>query len=131
MDFHSLLHAELTRRQRANPRYSLRAFARHLGIDHSSLSQILRRRRRLTARALRRLGAMLRVPARDIERAALQANADAVVQVVADPAFKPNCRWIASKLGIPLEDVQIALHEVLRTRRVVMRAHDRWETMHG
>ena len=131
MDFHELLQSELIRRQAGNPRYSLRAFARHLGIDHSALSQILRKRRRLTGRVMRRLGAALGVPAAVIDRAALQANAEALAGVVRDPAFRADCRWIASKLGIPLDEVQVALHEVVRTGRVVMRSHQRWEAMNG
>jgi len=131
VDFHALLDAELRRRQAANPRYSLRAFARMLGIDHSSLSQILRRRRRLTARVMRRLGAALRVAPADVARAAAQANADTLARVVRDPAFRPDCRWIASKLGIRLDEVQLALQEVLRTGRVVMRTSRRWESTNG
>lgn len=129
--FHELLSSEFTRRRTSNPRYSLRAFARHLGIDHSALSQILRGRRRLTARVLRRLGAALRLPQAEIDRAAAELNAIAVTRIVTDPAFRPDCRWIASKLNIPLSDVQIALHEVLRTGRVVMRSHARWDVANG
>lgn len=131
MDFHELLDRELTRRKQNNPRYSLRAFARQLGIDHSTLSQILRRRRRLTTRVLRRLGAALRVAQADIDRATALANADAVAAVVRDPAFRPDCRWIASKLAMRLDDVQIALHDVLRTGRVIIRSRHYWEAMNG
>ncbi len=129
VDFVELLQTELARRKGSNPRYSLRAFARQLGIDHSALSQILRRRRRLTTRNLRRFGKALRVPQRDVDRAALLVNADAVVAVVRDPSFRPDCRWIASKLAMRLDDVQIALHEVLRTGRVVLRSSRHWETI--
>jgi transcriptional regulator with XRE-family HTH domain len=41
---------------RRNPRFSLRSFAKQLGIDHSTLSQVLRNRRRLSARALEAVG---------------------------------------------------------------------------
>ena len=129
MDFVELLQTELARKKDSNPRYSLRAFARQLGIDHSALSQILRRRRRLTTRILRRLGKALRVAQSDIDRAALRVNADAIAEVVRDPSFHPDCRWIASKLAMRLDDVQIALHEVLRTGRVVLRSSRHWETM--
>jgi len=46
--FRLRLQAELARRCAGNPRYSLRAFARRLGVDHSTLSQLLRGRRALT-----------------------------------------------------------------------------------
>ena len=131
MTFHDLLQGELARRRANNPRYSLRAFARQLGIDHSALSQILRRRRRLTTRVLRRLGLALRMPQADIDRATAEANAEALLQAVSDPAFRPDCRWIAAKLAMPLKEVQIALHEVLRSGRVVMRSHRTWEVLNG
>jgi transcriptional regulator with XRE-family HTH domain len=131
VDFHELLDRELRRRKQNNPRYSLRAFARQLDIDHSTLSQILRRRRRLTTRVLRRLGAALQVPQADIDSASTRANADAVAAVVRDPSFRPDCRWIASKLAMRLDDVQIALHDVLRTGRVVIRSARQWEAMNG
>lgn len=41
MDLRQTLTAELGQRQRRNPRYSLRAFARDLGTDHVTLSQAL------------------------------------------------------------------------------------------
>jgi transcriptional regulator with XRE-family HTH domain len=42
-------------RSRKNPQYSLRAFARSLGIDSSTLSAILRRKRPLTAKMAKKL----------------------------------------------------------------------------
>jgi transcriptional regulator with XRE-family HTH domain len=60
--FRSYLEEELARRAGRNPRYSLRAFARHLGVDHSTLSQWLRGRRTISSRAIERLGARLRLP---------------------------------------------------------------------
>lgn len=62
MSFREVLQEELIRRRARNPRYSLRAFARALALDHSSLSQLLRGRRRVTTRAIRRIGAILRLP---------------------------------------------------------------------
>lgn len=65
--FRARLQAELARRCADNPRYSLRAFARDLGIDHSSLSQLLRGKRRLTERLVRELGERLGLPAAELE----------------------------------------------------------------
>jgi plasmid maintenance system antidote protein VapI len=53
------LPSELARRCVANPQYSLRSFALHLGINHSTLSQLLRGKRPLTARAIEKLGQRL------------------------------------------------------------------------
>ena len=61
----------------------------------------------------------------------LKIARDAPLEVVRDPAFRPDCRWIAAKLAMRLDEVQIALHEVLRSGRVVMRSHRMWEVMNG
>lgn len=50
-----LLKAELERRCQKNPRYSLRAFARALGISHTHLSLILSGKRELSSQALLRI----------------------------------------------------------------------------
>jgi transcriptional regulator with XRE-family HTH domain len=52
-NFRERLTREFEARQDNNPRYSLRAFAAFLDIDHSTLSQILRGRRRITTGQLR------------------------------------------------------------------------------
>ena len=65
--FREFLQRELARRCADNPQYSLRAFARSLRTDHSTLSQILRAKRRLTAETIRALASELQVSAADIE----------------------------------------------------------------
>jgi uncharacterized protein (TIGR02147 family) len=49
------LQSELTRRCRKNPRYSLRAFAGHLGMDPGAFSRILSGKRPLSPKLARRL----------------------------------------------------------------------------
>jgi hypothetical protein len=61
--FRTVLHAERERRQAVHARYSLRSFARVRAVDHSTLSQILRGKRRLSARKVRVLGRRLRLDA--------------------------------------------------------------------
>jgi len=53
--FRLFLQAELGRRCGKNPQCSLRAFAKYLAIDHATLSQLVRGKRALTARAIRKL----------------------------------------------------------------------------
>ena len=57
--FRTFLQAELARRCARSNQYSLRAFARFLELDHSTLSQLLRGKRRLTDRTIRRCGVRL------------------------------------------------------------------------
>jgi len=59
------LEAELAKRRRRNPRYSLRAFARDLATNHMSLSQILRGRREVSVRMTHQLTGK---PARSLQQ---------------------------------------------------------------
>ena len=54
--FRERLQAELAARCERNPGYSLRAFANSLGIDHATLSQLMRGKRSMTEATVRRLG---------------------------------------------------------------------------
>src|SRR3954471_19624664 len=66
-DFRAFLGARLRAARKRNPRFSLRAFARRLGVDHSTLSQILRGKRRLTARQAALMGKRLGLAAEAIQ----------------------------------------------------------------
>jgi transcriptional regulator with XRE-family HTH domain len=65
--FRLRLQSELARRCTGNPQYSLRSFALHLGIDHSTLSQLLRGKRKLTQAAIQDLGSALKLGPDEIE----------------------------------------------------------------
>jgi uncharacterized protein (TIGR02147 family) len=67
-DFRLFLQEELLRRCRANPSYSLRAFAKSLGTDFSSLSKILKGKRPLGPRAIRNLGKRLGLGPAELQR---------------------------------------------------------------
>jgi uncharacterized protein (TIGR02147 family) len=58
-DFRFFLQEELLRRCKKNPRFSLRAFARTLDVEASSLSKILNGKRTLTKKMLHRLCSQL------------------------------------------------------------------------
>lgn len=126
--------------QRQNPRYSLRAFARQLAIDHSTLSQLLRGRRPLTRKAVRRIGERLGLAeslvsfyARRLDNQndagaggeAVQLSLDtfhvisdwyhaAILEVIQIKDFRPDSRWIAKSLGITVNEVSVALQRLLR-----------------
>lgn len=67
-DFRLLLQSELMRRCRLNPKYSLRAYAKSLGVDSSTLSKILRGKRPLGGISIRRLGDKLNLSPAEIDR---------------------------------------------------------------
>jgi transcriptional regulator with XRE-family HTH domain len=65
-DFPERLRQEFARRRATNPRYSLRGFARFLGLEHSTLSQILRGRRAMPPRQLASMAARLNLGTEEI-----------------------------------------------------------------
>ena len=73
--YRELLLNELRRRQSTNPMYSLRAFARALDMDPSTLSKILRGKRDLSMRKAFDLTLRLQLPA-DIVNAFLGSVAN-------------------------------------------------------
>ena len=127
--FRSVLRGELERRQAANIRYSLRSFARDLSVDHSTLSQILRGKRRLTRRNVRAFGRRLHLAAPQIAELCALENEAAVLAALDRPTFKADSRWVASMVGIPLDEVNVTLQRLLRKRIVAMTTRARWERL--
>jgi uncharacterized protein (TIGR02147 family) len=154
-DIPSILRERLRAAVRRNPRFSLRSFARRLGIDHSTLSQVLRRKRRLSARALETIGKRLGLGDEAIRAYAVSYKKrpragnrreniqkidldldtfqllcawhhHAILELIHIRDFKTDSRWIANALGIAVEDVTIALQRLLRLGLLEMAARDRW-----
>lgn len=126
MRFDQLLNAELQRRRARNSRYSLRAFARDLDEDHASLSQMLRGRRRPSARRMREIAARL-----GIDRAVLEACCAMRIDAAVLEAVqrRPRCigsRRIARRIGCKVDDINVALQRLLVTGRLRMPTRDRW-----
>lgn len=67
-DFRQFLEDELARRSQNYPRYSLRAFARHLEVDSSFLSKILNGKRTVTMRTIRMFGERLNLNPEELQR---------------------------------------------------------------
>jgi transcriptional regulator with XRE-family HTH domain len=95
-----ILESELLRRQRANPRYSLRAFARSLGIEHSTLSQFFRCKRTMTWRSIRSLASTMRW------------TGAAVLRLSRRRDFCFDSRAIANRLGVSVDEVNVALTDL-------------------
>lgn len=62
LSYRELLATELSQRCERNPRYSLRAFAKALGVDASVLSRVLSGHRALSIATARRVAETLRLP---------------------------------------------------------------------
>lgn len=156
--FRRLLQEELARRCAGNPKYSLRAFARYLGLDHATLSQLLRGRRPLTRSTIERLGARLRLDGaaiaahaaseeralashgriaemQSLARDALRLISDwhhyAILELVRLGSFRPDTRWIARVLDLTPDEVNIALARLVHLGLLEMAAPDRWVDRSG
>lgn len=153
-DFVTILRRELTRRCHANAHYSLRAFARDLRCDHSSLSQLLRGRRKLTPAIVLKLAPRLRLDAPTAERlaglAARNSFAEpaalklaraltcdawcalaewphlAILELTRLPEFRTDSRFIARVLGTTVDEVNIALQRLLRLGLLEMVSPQKW-----
>ena len=126
MQLRMILSAELKRRQQRNPRYSLRAFAMSLATHHSTIARIIGGSSRVTPRSVQVLGARLGMTPAEIRDACLAENCAVIVRTVADPRFRADSRWIATMTGIPLDQVNVALHWLLYQRKLVMTSRSAW-----
>lgn len=150
--FRRVLQEELARRCARNPRYSLRAFARYLSIDHSTLSQLLRGRRRFTSRTIERVGKRLslspdmitqfidrerepteswtsrelRQLSRDAALSLAEWHHHAILELTRLANFKPDVRWISRVLDVPVDDVNMAITRLARLGLLDMRSRTTW-----
>ncbi len=133
------LQSEFANRCKKNNRYSLRAFAKYLGLDASSLSQILAGTRGVSLNAIERISASLAATPRDRVNFGLdrslknapgatefyQVNIDtftaisdwyhyAILELTFVDGFKSEPRWIARKLSITVEEARGALERLVR-----------------
>ena len=127
MNFAEAMREELRRRQRANPGYSLRAFARDLGISHSALSRLARGLGHVSQSTLKRVAKRLRWTPAMAAQVAVADAVDRVVLSIGRRTFVADARWIASQANLPLDAVQLAIHEGLRRRRFSMTSPQRWQ----
>lgn len=151
--FRLALQRELARRCAANARYSLRAFAKYLGVDHSTLSQLLRGKRQFNEQTIRKFGVRLGYDEATIDtwqhREALNQSKAAIPQEIKQlsedmallmtdmnhyalleltrvEGFQADSRWIARMLGITVDEVNIVVQCLLRLGMLEMASPTRW-----
>jgi len=149
-DFRILLQNELAARCTSNPRYSLRAFAKHLGVGSSDLSKFIRRKRQLSETTLLRLANRLGLAPEKTEhyRQALsgvktksseyhQVSMDqfhlvsdwyhfAILELIKVKGFRPEPAWVAHRLGISVSEVNIAVQRLMRLGYLEISARGKW-----
>ncbi|HEY6351497.1 MAG TPA: helix-turn-helix transcriptional regulator [Candidatus Angelobacter sp.] len=157
--FRERLETEFRARREKNPRYSLRAFAAFLGVDHSTLSQILRGVRRPPVRAVRAWGRKLGMgpeevavyiaaghladPSSSERMEQLRHWTAEAMAVISDrahwrilefsrmPGFTPDCRRIAAELSLSVDEINLALGRLLRLRLLELNQPGKWKALIG
>jgi len=95
----TILANEFSRRQRKNPRYSLRAFARSFCLEHSTLSQLLRGKRAMTWKSIGHIAGRMR-----------WTGANALQTYRRRGSW--DSRHIAEELGLSIDEVNVALSDL-------------------
>lgn len=155
--FRLYLQSELARLCASNPQYSLRSFALRLGINHSTLSQILRGKRALTPSKIESLGARLGLKRAEIEAFIMRerqagntavsreirqltldtvtllsdSNHRAILELTTLDEFVSDSRWIARALDLSVDEVNMALSRLTRLGLLEMTEKNRWVDRSG
>ncbi|MFL5812300.1 MAG: TIGR02147 family protein [Bdellovibrionia bacterium] len=151
-DFRRYLQQELIRRCEKNPGYSLRSFARSLGIHHTTLSRLIAGKRGLNSKSIQRLCGALKLSqaeaslyldgkateAPPLDSAHYQNLAldtfisisewyhDAILELTHIQGFKGDPKWIATKLGIKASQVKTAVERLQRLELLSITPRNQW-----
>jgi uncharacterized protein (TIGR02147 family) len=133
-DLRMLLQAEFISRCRRNSVYSMRAFAKFLGIDQSLLSKIMKGERKISKASALSLGAKIGLKPSEIDEALGATKAGVQFHRLADDQFSSIASWyhfallelsktkgfrsdaqkIANRLGIHIEEARSAIERLQR-----------------
>lgn len=134
--FRLWLQKQFTDRCQKNPRYSLRAFAGLLGVDASTISQILSGKRSLSKKGLVSICEKLSATPKDLKVLGILAVAEgtddfyqlsidrfsvladwyhfAILELTYVSGFQSDAKWISQQLGISIVEAKTAMERLLR-----------------
>jgi uncharacterized protein (TIGR02147 family) len=157
VDFRVFLEQELARRNSENPNYSLRAFARDLGVDSSFLSKLLNGKRSMTVRTIKSLAPRLPLSEAETQmysqkagrrrysmgEAQIQAfkvveNSKltqmmewyhlAILELTSVSGFNANANWIGERLNITPDQAQRALDDLMSSGVLSKNQDGNWKS---
>jgi transcriptional regulator with XRE-family HTH domain len=131
MDLRQLLRKEFARRRALNRSYSLRNFARSLGMHHTSLGRLLAGATAPSARTIARVGGRLGLSQEQIAACRGRENAARVAAAIASARARPDSRRIAMLAGISTDAVNVALHELLASGALRFESAHSWRMVAG
>lgn len=151
-DFVKVLRSEFLRRCKKNPQYSIRAFARQLDVDASTLAKILKGSRKIQDRAVVTYGKKLGMtpkqlrkfmkneplnfetvddlPFHDLTLDAFHVISDwyhyAILELMSVKDFSADFAWIAKTLSIKEKEAQEAFERLVRLRMLAVSPDGKW-----
>ncbi|MEZ4871358.1 MAG: TIGR02147 family protein [Bdellovibrionales bacterium] len=150
--FRNFLLSELNQRIKNNQGYSLRAFAEHLDVPASSLSQILSGKRKLTDKSCLKMAdspglspkqtqKMMGLKLSSTVEHRKQISEDsfnvisdwhhyAILELMHVKNFRPDMNWIARVLNIPASEVRAAVERLERLKFITV-YEDHWVDVLG
>ncbi|MFZ3231154.1 MAG: TIGR02147 family protein [Pseudobdellovibrio sp.] len=146
--FSAFLKTELKQRQERNANYSLRAFAKFLDIDPSSLSKIMSNRKSVGPTMMKRLASRLGLSSTELsifcaEHAmesgflfeplnlkTFAAMSDwyhqAILELIQVENFQGTPEWISQQLGITLNEAQQAIRDLISMQLISLKEDGGW-----
>jgi len=140
-----LLKQELQRRCEKNPNYSMRAFAKALGVSHTFLSMLLKGKRPFTAKMFERIIDVLNLSPKEQKRLLGKLKVDeshhlsidafsiisewyyyGILNLMKLPTFQSNPKWIAKRLGISEVQVSLAIDRLKRIEFIEEDSEGNW-----
>ncbi len=96
-EFKTYLQQEFVKRTAKNPSYSLRAFAKHLGVNHATLSSLISGKRKLTPATIQKLAKSLNLGPEELSQLAPTATQPVAVTpsyfIIQQDAFTAMSEW--------------------------------------
>lgn len=147
--FRAILRTRLLQHCRKNPRYSLRAFARSLGVEVSALSKILRGKRSVSRSMFRRLKEHLALKPTELVSIREDRGDDftpvshedfstiaqwyhyAILEMIQLKKFRHEPQWMAHSLGITVPEVSEALERLHQLGYIKQSPSGRWKLLSG
>jgi transcriptional regulator with XRE-family HTH domain len=157
--FAERLRQEFEARKQKNARYSVRAFATLLGVDHATLAQVFHGTRRVPVAKIDAWAHRLGLDREEAQAyvAAAHAPDDAtlarlhqlrhwsvealavvtdrthfeIVRLLHLPGFRNESRWIAQQAGASVDQVNVVLQRLLRLDLIGMRPGEAWRDLTG
>ncbi|MES2769069.1 MAG: TIGR02147 family protein [Bdellovibrionota bacterium] len=137
LEFRVWLQDEFSRRCRTNSSYSLRAFAKHLEFDSSTLSQILAGKRKISDKVIQKISTKIGRPPTGLTSEndsskymllsmdAFTVISDwyhyAIMDLTLVKKFKNDPSWIAQQLQISSLEAKLAVERLLRLGMLVQK----------